>query len=224
MLFVTERTDERVSSGIKACDLLGSGHIAIDLSVGLGPKRTVILCKNGFLFFVEAALTKAVTLGTVRTVNFGFCVRNEIQRTFCVAVIGERYAPDFTSARGGNENTNGACDILIRKIDRGEAVLVVTSVIGIAIVKRKTEKAPISAVFSEENISVGKKKDSSAEVILTKTFAHTNLRCERYIFIVEHVVIPMTGRFGLRDGIRIVCVKVSVPFEFCHSNNQTFLK
>ena len=44
-----------------------------------------------------------------------------------------------------------------------------------------------------------------------------------YIFIVEHVVIPMTGRFGLRDGIGIVCVKMTVPFEFCHNKNQTFL-
>jgi hypothetical protein len=100
---------------------------------------------------------------------------------------------------------------------------VVTSVIGVTVIERKTEKAPIRAVFSKENISVGKKEDSSAEVVLTKTFAKANLRCERYIFVVEHVIIPMTGRFGLRNGIRIVCVKVSVPFEFCHSNNQTFL-
>ena len=75
-----------------------------------------------------------------------------------------------------------------------------------------------------ENISVGKKLYSSAHRVLTNRFAEADLRGEAYVFVVEHVVIPMTGRFGLRNGIRIVCVKVSVPFEFCHSNNQTFLK
>ena len=217
MLFVAVRTDERIASCIKARDLFGCDHVAIDLSVALGPERTVILGKYGFLFFVEAALTKAVCLRTVCTVDLCFRVGNEVQCAFGVAVVGERYAPDLASALVRNEDANGACNAVIGKANGGEAVYVVASVIGVAVVKRKTEKAPMLAIFRKENVSVREKKDSSAHVVLTKTFAKTDLRRECYIFIVEHVVIPMTGRFGLRYGIGIIAVKMSVPFEFCHS-------
>ena len=199
MLLVAEGTDERVSSGIEAGDLIGSGHIAVDLAIGSGPKRTVVLSENSFLFFIEAALTKAIALRTVCTVNLRFRVGNEVECACGIAVVGERYAPDLASALVRNEDANGTCDIFIGKIDRGEAGSVVTSVIGVTVIERKTEKAPIRAVFSKENISVGKKEDSSAEVVLTKTFAKANLRCERYIFVVEHVIIPMTGRFLFGD-------------------------
>ena len=222
-LFVTEGTDECVSSGIEARNVFGSGHIAPDLAFFIGAVRTVILCPNRLFVIHEAALTQAVALGFICAVNFCFRVRNEIERAGGIAVIGEGNAPEFVFALVGNENTNRARDILIGQTNGGEARRVIAGVIGVTVIEGKTEQAPISACFRNENISVGNRLHTSAHGVLTNRFAKTNLRSKAYIFIVEHVVIPMTGRFGLRDGIGIVCVKMTVPFEFCHNKNQTFL-
>ena len=111
--YIAVRTDESISSRIKAGCLLGGSHIAPDRTVALAVERHIIPAENGVFRLIEAAPCEIVALRLVRIIQLGLCIGNNLQDARFIGIICERDAPYLVFTLVRHENADSTLYIII---------------------------------------------------------------------------------------------------------------